>query len=364
VNDKARNAEEGFGGIIGQEIPKRILTYLIGAGHLPGTMLFTGPGGVGKLATAIALAKYLHCPDKAIDGCDCPSCSAIRSGTHPDVVVLSQERQIRVEEIRELTALATLRSSEAHERVIIIDRAENISRSAANAALKSLEEPGKHIRFILVTDTPFKLLPTVRSRAYNLRFSLLSQECMGDFARAIGDDPLEKDAAEAIRLSGGRPGIYLRWKHCEGYRETVGSVRSFLDDVLSDVEPSVRKALEWKAQFWELAETLSSVEKKADLPRGGDAYDIARHLASPKEYPVKPVNWRIEEIAKKESRWSQGRKLLYLVGLLRRVLSIKLNAQTSRAIRRLQDFDEKIRFNCNSDIALERLYFGLSGLQG
>lgn len=365
MKDKRGRTEEGFAGIVGQEVPGRILTHLTRTGRLPGTMLFAGPGGVGKLATAVALAKLLHCPENHPAGCDCPSCSAIRTGSHPGVVVLSQARSIKVDEIRELTALATLRSSEDHERIIIIDRAENITPPAANAALKSLEEPGEHIRFILVTDTPLKLLPTVRSRAYRLRFSLLSRAEMEKFARGIGDDPDESETAEAIDLSGGRPGLYLRWKHSDGYREQVDAAGSFLDELLGESgKPSLSAAIEWKAQFWEQAETLASTERKASLPRGGDIYDIVKHLASPRDFVVKPVNWRVEEVAKKESRLSQGRKALLLAGLLRRLLSLKLNTETAKAIRRLQDFDEKIRINCNFDIALERLYFGLSGLQG
>jgi hypothetical protein len=354
--------DSGFNGIIGQEVPVRVLSQLSESGKLPGTLLFTGPGGTGKLATALAFARRLHCSEGFPGNCMCDSCRAIRAGNHPDVMVISRDKLIGVDEIRELIALAGLRSGPGQERVIIIDRAENITPSAANAALKTLEEPGNHVRFILITDILSSLLPTVRSRSYILRFTLLSPESMAEFAQSIGDDTGSGDTAKAIAFASGRPGWYLRWRLSENYREVSAEIESWLS-ASHNHRPgiSVENALEWKATFWEIADKLSTAEKKANLPRGGDAGDIARFMASPGENRLSPINWRADDSVSKETRWGQGRKALLLADLMMRVMSRNLGPRTTNAIYSLQDFMQKIRFNCSFDIAIERLYFRIAG---
>ncbi len=325
--------------------------------------MFSGPGGVGKLATALALAKALHCSGDVGGLCDCQSCRAIRAGTHPDVLVLSRDRLIGVEEMREIVALALLKSGSGRDRLTILDRAENITPAAANCALKTLEEPGDHVRFILITDTPSALLSTVRSRAYNVRFTLLASQEMEGFARNIGDTPSSEASKEALRFAGGRPGLYLRWMHLEGYGERVRQVSAWSSALMdSDGTPTIEKALEWKREFWDLAEGLSTLERKADLPRGGDSFEIGRHLASSRDYPLSPVNWRADDSSARESRWGQGRKALLLSRLIRDIMAVEKTVRRNRAIDQIHDFMEKIRFNCSFDIALERLYFRLAGI--
>lgn len=360
-----QNTGIGFNGIVGQEVPVRVLNHLLASDRLPGTLLFSGPGGVGKYATALTLAKILHC-DRVVTGyCDCRSCTAIRTGSHPDVLVISRERTVGVEEMREIVALACLKSSRGQERLIIFDRAENITVQAANAALKTLEEPGAHIRFVLVTDTPEALLPTVRSRSYRLRFSLVSQEKLLEFAKAAGDNPDDPDTVKAIRFASGRPGLYLRYRHSSEYRDVINSTGTWLTGILnSRSAPRIQDALDWKAEFWDYADKLSSAERTMNLPRGGDADDVRKFFESPGKYIVQPANWRIEGKASSEKRWGQGRKAMLLTGLLRRILSMEMNRKSVSAISRLYDFMEKLRYNCSFDIALERLYYGLTGITG
>jgi len=343
----------------------QVLNHLTGLRKLPGTLLFSGPGGVGKFATAISLAKILHCSKDKKPGCDCQSCNAIRVGSHPDVIVLSREKSIGVDEMRELVTIAALRSSGNHERTIIIDNAENIMERAANATLKALEEPGDHVRFILVTDTPEALLSTVRSRSYRLRFSLVDQARMVEFASAIGDDPSESDAKGAIRFARGHPGTYLRFMHSENYRQAVNEVREWIAGTIkSDDKPRIKDALEWKGKFWAMAEKLTDAEQSMSIPRGGDTFDIKKSLESEGKFPLSPSNWKTDHGSGSEKRWTQGRRAVLLAGLLRRILYIELDERSINAIGLLYDFMEKLRFNCSFDIALERLYYGLSGFKG
>lgn len=352
----------GFRGILGQNVPARVLTHLVESDRLPGTLLFSGPGGVGKLAAALALAKMLHCSEGDGAECECVSCRAIRTGTHPDIIVISRDRLIGVDEMRELVALAGLRTADGRQRVIIIDRAENVTPAASNAALKTLEEPGDRVRFILITDTPAALLPTVRSRAYRLRFTLVAPAAMEDFARLLGDKLSDADTQNALRFAAGRPGRYLRWRRSAEYRGIVGEVAGNVGGLVAGRSSrSLESALAWKGEFWGFAERLASAERQADIPRGADAFEITRHLADPAGFPVAFVNWRIEDAASRETRWGQGRKALLLAGLIRGIMSGGQGGRARKAVGSLQDFMEKIRFNCNFDIALERLYFSLAG---
>jgi len=352
-----------FEGIIGQTIPARTLTSLIESGKLPGTFLFSGPGGLGKLATAITLAKALHCTEGSEKGCQCGSCRAIRSGTHPDVIVISRDQSIGVGEMRELTALAQLRSAPNEERVIIIDRAENITHAASNAALKTLEEPGEHIRFILITDTPASILPTVKSRSYSVRFSLLSREEMSEFARSIGDNPEDDISAQSLRFAIDRPGYYLRFRFSEEYREIVGRIIEWIGEVTEKKKPiSVKNAIKWKNEFREFAGELSGIERKIKIPRGGDVFDMRNYFRDRSGFAFEPVNWRADDQSAAKKRWGEGRQILLLSSLIRRIFASELDGRSAEILNRLQDFTEKVRYNCSFDITLERLYFHLAGV--
>lgn len=357
--DKVKS-EAGYEGIIGQEVPVRILSHLCRSGKLPGTFLFSGPGSVGKLATAIQFSKNLLCEKNCEPLCGCYSCHAVRTGSHPDIIVISRDSVIKVEEMRELVSIAGMKTCTGHHRVIILDNAENITREASNAALKTLEEPGERLRFILITDTPASLLPTVRSRSYNLGFKLLSKEAMSEFAGVIGENPDSDIAAKGIAFSSGRPGMLLKWFWYEGFREIIGEMGSWIDETVGRGSVSVIDAIAWKEKFREYAEIISDTERSGKIPRGANAVEINKYHSDAYQFPLNAVNWKVDQ--RGTSRWGQGRRALALAGLVRRLLSRDMNDRSVKSLVILQDFMEKIRFNCNFDIALERLYFQLAGV--
>ncbi|HDS30789.1 MAG TPA: hypothetical protein ENN67_07070, partial [Firmicutes bacterium] len=312
-------------GIVGQQVAVEIISQLLTSGRLPGTLLLSGPGGVGKLATALQIAKYFHCDSDKAPDCQCAGCRSIRTGNHSDVMVLSRDRQIGIDEMREIVAIAGLKSSEGAEKLIIIDKAEYITTGGANASLKALEEPGEHVRFILITDTPAKLLSTVRSRSYHLRFGLLSLDSMREFARLIGDNPGDNETERNIAMSFNRPGIYLRLSFSESYRSTIENLIDWLNELLDSRDPvSVADAVRWKEEFWKYADSLSELEHKAVIPRGANAYEIRDFRNDPVKNPISPVNFRIEATSKRKAQfWTQGRKAILLADALRRNLSLE-----------------------------------------
>ena len=167
-----------FKDIAGNVRVRRILKLALERGRVPNSLIFGGPDGVGKSDMALTLAKTLNCRTLTTDSCDeCPSCRAIDSGTHPDVLVLTAEvRDVKIEQTRLLKQMAYLRPMIGKRRVFIIEEAENLNEPSANSLLKVLEEPPDFTHIILVTASPHRLVPTIRSRCQTLAFSPIGRE--------------------------------------------------------------------------------------------------------------------------------------------------------------------------------------------
>jgi len=129
--------------------------------------LFTGPPGSGRSNTALAFAAALLCPNAGCNNCiDCKS--ALR-GVHADVELIKTEGlSIKIDEVRELITRSSWSPSVAQYRVVIIEDADRLTESAANALLKAIEEPGLRTVWLLCAPTLTDVLPTIRSRTRNL----------------------------------------------------------------------------------------------------------------------------------------------------------------------------------------------------
>jgi len=142
--------------------------------RLPRSLLLVGPPGMGRELAAVETAAMAICPDRGPVWCECSSCARVRSGVHPDVVVVLPQgprNQIKIDQVQEVVKAAPGRPYEGRNRVWIFDGVEagNLGREAANAFLKTLEEPPGHVHFILLAGNPEAVLPTIRSRCQRLR---------------------------------------------------------------------------------------------------------------------------------------------------------------------------------------------------
>jgi DNA polymerase-3 subunit delta' len=203
--------------ILGQDWVVSHLRTAMGKGRLAHAYLFVGPGGVGKATTARALAAALNCADPAADGdaCGaCPSCRRLAAGTHPDFLVITPEdkkAQISIEQIRELRRLTGFPPLGGGWRVVLIHPAEALSaqnNAAANALLKTLEEPPPRHLLVLTARGEADLLSTIVSRCHKLAFAPLPAPLIiGELAarRGLADAP----AALMAALSGGSLGRAL-----------------------------------------------------------------------------------------------------------------------------------------------------------
>lgn len=185
---------------------------------LAGSYLFTGQEGVGKFITALNFAKAVNCAEGGADPCGrCGSCLKIEKRQHPDVYFIEPETTgvIRIDNIRELKKQLGLRSYEAKKKVFLINDAHKLNSAAANALLKSLEEPGTESLIILVTAKPKLLFKTIISRCRTVRFHPLDREELSRLLRS--DFNLGKDEAHYLAyFSEGRIGSALRLKETEG----------------------------------------------------------------------------------------------------------------------------------------------------
>jgi DNA polymerase III subunit delta' len=223
-----------FPSIAGHRALLELLARASARGTLPPSLIFSGPEGVGKRTTALALAQTLNCGrpvewgrpvvaqafrpapagvDAALKGCtthegitacgDCGACRRIARGIHADVLVIEpgDSGNIKVDQVRDAIERAAYRPFEGRRRVVIIDEADALVPEAQNALLKTLEEPPSASVFVLISGRPDLLLPTVRSRCQRLRFGPLSA---ADVARVlIRDRGLSADAAHAAAAASG-----------------------------------------------------------------------------------------------------------------------------------------------------------------
>jgi len=199
-----------FAKILGQERAVTHLRRAWRAGRLPQAYCFAGPPGVGKRTTALALAQAVNClapvteGARAEDACGaCIACRKIGGGLHPDVVIVRPEGKtvITIDQIREVAKRATLRPYEGRTPVWILDPADLMQEPAANALLKTLEEPAGASLFVLVAASPSALLPTILSRCQVVRFDPLGEAHLREILAHHGRTP--EDTAAAAALSGG-----------------------------------------------------------------------------------------------------------------------------------------------------------------
>ncbi len=183
------------------------------AGRLAHAYVFVGPRGVGKYATALAVARQLNCLDHAPDPmvCACASCRKIAGGNHPDIFIVEKppdKTEIVIDQIRGLIDRLEFRPIEARVKFVLIKDADEINTDAANAFLKTLEEPRPGTVLILTTVVPEALLATIRSRCQTVLFPVLSNRALAKALETQYDVPSD----EAVILAGfgqGSPGRAL-----------------------------------------------------------------------------------------------------------------------------------------------------------
>ena len=194
-----------FSDIRGHSAQIDVLLRICASRHPAHAYLFEGPQGAGKQTVAWALAGRLAClqADGAQEACgQCRSCHALQRGEHPDIALLSRDgANIKIGQVREALKRLRYEAVLGKAKALIIEDADKLREEAANALLKTLEEPTAGTHFILVTSRPQLLLDTIRSRVQVLRFGGLSSDDLR--ALLVAEGHSEQHARLAAPLAEG-----------------------------------------------------------------------------------------------------------------------------------------------------------------
>lgn len=218
--------------------------------------IFTGPPGSGRSSAAIAFAQALVCKE---NGCGiCNECITAKSGAHPDIEILKSEGlSIKIDEIRELLTRTAWAPSMGGWRVVVMEDADRLTESAANALLKAIEEPGLRTVWLLCAPTLHDILPTIRSRCRHIQLHTPSNSDVAEFL--ISKHQIAPKMADfAARVSQGHIG---RARHL-ATNEEVRNRRSAILSIPSQLN-SVASAYAAAAKLVELANAESDAISEA-----------------------------------------------------------------------------------------------------
>lgn len=247
--------------VAGHDVPSQTLAAAAASESVHHAWLLTGPTGIGKATLAYHFTRSLlagrpggglfgnaplHLHADAAD----PLFAQVAQASHPNLLVLRRAwnfetrrygTEIRVDDVRRLTAFLGQRASRPGRRVVLVDAADDLNRNAANALLKPLEEPPADTVFILVAHAPGGLLPTIRSRCRHLALRAPDMAAAESVLMRLAPQIEATERTDLLALGDGAPGRALRLSMAGG----TGLFRMLLEtlDGLPSIDPARAQAL-------------------------------------------------------------------------------------------------------------------------
>lgn len=230
--------------MIGHDGAWRQFSSALASGKLHHGWILSGPRGIGKASFALRAAAALVDPQAR-------DTAMIERGSHPDILIIKRmakelpkegeeldpsaelKRSISIDQVRRLQASLTTRPGLAEKRAVIIDAADDLERSGANALLKSLEEPPAGTYFLLVSHASDRLLPTIRSRCQVLRFEQLNEADMASALRSAAPEANADDIAALVLVGNGAPGQAIDFIGMD-----LAKLESAMTSIIRDGDPN------------------------------------------------------------------------------------------------------------------------------
>lgn len=174
--------------VVGQDVAVGVIRGMMKKKRVPPAILISGPFGTGKTTLARIIGRYVNCQDKnGADECEgCPSCDSFKKGNHPCIHEIDAGEMTGIDNIRDLKRISSL-APQYNKRVYILDEVQGLSKDAFRAALKLLEEPPPATMFVLSTNEPERLPPTIQDRCIHLALKEPSAEVIAKHVRRIAD---------------------------------------------------------------------------------------------------------------------------------------------------------------------------------
>lgn len=193
----------GFESLLGNERLRETLSASLSKGHISHFYLISGPRGSGKHTLAKLLAGAILCQGQGKPCGVCGPCRKLESNNHPDFITVEdpEHKSVAVKIVRQFREDVFIRPNESEYKIYLFP--QELGLEGQNALLKILEEPPRYGVFILLTDNPEKLLPTVRSRCTELKMQALPDKLLHRQLRMDFPQASEDDLASAMARSGG-----------------------------------------------------------------------------------------------------------------------------------------------------------------
>lgn len=361
-----------FDGIFGQPRVRDYLRTIIKTNHVTHAYLFTGPAGSNKTAAAYAFAQALLC-DKG--GCKaCETCKRVERRRHPDVHYYEPEgaQGYLIDQIREIVAGMALAPIQAKRKVYILDRVDLLGTQAANAFLKTLEEPAPGVVFILMGRTREGVLPTIVSRCQVVPFRHIpATEAAGILSQRTGVTSQQaRIAIEACDGSITRAMVFARSAERSEFRARIMEVLANLSVC------DARDVLEYAAELVERAKAL------LDNVRTQQSEEMAESAEFLQKSALKQIELRHKRALSMATRESLNQMTAIIRSWLRDVLMVvsatpdliinvdqrsALEAAATRvsaagimgALREAYKTDEALRYNVSPETCLDALLFSI-----
>ena len=310
----------GFGSLLGNERLKDNLTAALSRGQTSHFYLLSGPVGSGRHTLAKLLSASLQCEGTDKPCLTCSACRRVMAGNHPDVITVDdpEKKHVPIDLIRNMREDVFVRPNQGKKKIYIFPRGEDMQIPAQNALLKVLEEPPAYGVFLLLTDSPEKMLATVRSRCVQLPLSALPPGVLeGELGRRFPQASQEK-LRGAIARSGGYLGQAValmeqdmtlppeteRFLHAFGKKDTLSLVetlapmekykRDKLIPLLEQWTLLLGQALVCRCggeTLWEQARTLAAERDPRDLREAVENLQKATEYARGNVSPAAICGW-------------------------------------------------------------------------